>query len=264
MGVELRQRTFGELIGQCFSLALSHFSQLFVIIGLFGLPNLFTQILLLPILHPEAARGQLTQEQLGLQLLGLMALIFVALILAPIQQAASILLVASSFTGERPTIGSSLRVAARKFFPLLGLSFAVTMILAIGLMLFFVPGIVFLTWFFVAAPAMVVEDLSVREAMGRSRSLSSDWRWSILGYLIVTTLLIAVISGAVNGLLAAAMGHGVGQTVVSYILNVILGIISVVAPVVYYFHLRVVKEAFDVESLSSLVDAIAARAGSKN
>src|SRR5437870_3408624 len=128
MSVELRQRTFGELVGQCFSLAVSHFPRLFVIIGLFGLPSLFTQILILPITHPEVSHGRLTPEEQLLQPLASLLLLLVTLTLAPLQQAASILFVASSFTGEKSTIGSSLRVAARKFFSLLGLSFALTLV----------------------------------------------------------------------------------------------------------------------------------------
>jgi len=122
----------------------------------------------------------------------------------------------------------------------------------------------FFTWFYVAAPLMVIEDLSVRDAMGRSRELSSGWRWSILGFLIVTTLLVGAVNGAIDAVLAAAVGHGLGPLLVSYVFGVALSTISVVAPVVFYFQLRVVKEALDVESLSSLVDAIAARAGAKS
>ena len=268
MSVELRQRTFGELVGQCFSLAVSHFPHLFVIIGLFGLPSLFTQILVLPITHPEVPHGPVTPGSLAraleLQSLAALLLLLVTLTLAPLQQAASILFVASSFTGEKSTIGSSLRVAARKFFSLLGLSFALTLVFTVGILLLVVPGIMFFTWFYVAAPLMVIEDLSVRDAMGRSRELSSGWRWSILGFLIVTTLLVAAVNGAIDAVLTAAVGDGLGSILVSYVFGVALSTISVVAPVVYYFQLRVVKEALDVESLSSLVDAIAARAGAKS
>lgn len=263
MSVELKQRSFGELVGQCFSLAVSHFPQLIIIIGLLGLPSLIAQILVLPFTHPEVV-GQPTPEQALERLLASLVFLLVTVILGPIQQGASILLVAGSFTGDQPTIGASLRLSLRKFLPLLGLSFAVTLILTLGLMALVVPGVMWFTWYFVASPALVVEDLSVGAAMTRSKELSAGWRWKILGFLIVTTFLVAVIGGAINGALAVALRGGLETILVSYAVSVVLGMISVVAPVVYYFHLRVVKEAFDVESLSSLVEAIAARAEARS
>ena len=55
------------------------------------------------------------------------------------------------------------------------------------------------------------------------------------------------------------MGPGTLGIVVLYFVEQIIALILLVGPVVYYFHLRVVKEAFDVETLSALVDAIAVR-----
>jgi hypothetical protein len=45
----------------------------------------------------------------------------------------------------------------------------------------------------------------------------------------------------------------------TYLVGVAVSTVAVVAPVVLYFQLRVVKDALDLDRLASLVDAIAAR-----
>ena len=44
-----------------------------------------------------------------------------------------------------------------------------------------------------------------------------------------------------------------------WVLEVAVGTVTVVLPVVYYFNLRIVKEGFDVVQLTSLVDEIGRR-----
>jgi hypothetical protein len=164
-----------------------------------------------------------------------------------------------SFTGKNWSIGDCIKSALRKFFPLLLFSIAYGMIIFIGLMLFFIPGLLFMVWYSVGAPALLVENLSWSQALARSKELTDGHRWQVFALIIIVSLLVGGVSVMVDGIAKAMLGTGIAASTIDYVVRVILGMVSIVTPVALYFHLRVVKEAFDVETLSSLVDAIAAK-----
>jgi hypothetical protein len=254
MKVELRERSFGELLGLCFSLVMAHFGKLVVIVGLFSLPSLLLKLLF----RREMPESMADPESTFALVLVLYAL---AMLLQPLQQGTTTLLVASSFTGDGASLGECFRVALRRFWPLLVLGVVVNLLIGFGALLLVVPGLMFLTWYFVSTPALLVENQSWTAAMARSKLLSAGHRWSILGFAFIVLLLSGMIAGLTEALLEAALSPGLGLILLLHAIQIVVTTLVVVAPVVYYFQLRVVKEALGVEELASLVDAIAARAG---
>jgi hypothetical protein len=256
MQVELRERTFGELIGQTYSLAAKHFVKLFLIGLVIGFPGFVFQLLAENTVSGDPGHRQFHP---GVATAGLLA-ILISFLLIPLEQGVCTLLVASSFTGDNPTLGACFRAAFRRLLGMLGLSFMLGAIVVLGFMLLVVPGVIFLTWYYVAVPALLVESVPAARAMERSKQLSEGHRLGIFGFMLLTNYLVVAIALTTNHYIDVAAGMGVTSSFLKYVVGAAIGAPAIVAPVAYYFNLRVKKEAFDVAALSSLVDLIARRA----
>ncbi len=92
--------------------------------------------------------------------------------------------------------------------------------IAIGLLLFLVPGLLFATWWIFIVPAVMLEGRGVLEAFGRSRQLVRGHGWSVFG-LIVLTFLILIAAGIVIGIVLALVLAPLDDSVQRYLGNVI-------------------------------------------
>lgn len=247
MRVPLRERSFGELIGLCFSVAAGHFGVLFLLVVLLNLPGAVLGSINAEMSQPQEP-GPLVFVMFALTLL-------VVALTAPLLQAATIRVVAGSFTGEPSPLGDCLRLALRKMWTLLGYGMVTGMIMAVGLMLCFAPGLIFMTWYYLGASALVIEDLGVGGAMARSKAISAGRRWEILGYAIVTGILFQGLIFALNFAAGLVLDPRFAPWV-SLPFTSLLSMPLAVAPVVYYFNLRVAREGFDLERLSTLIRSI--------
>ncbi len=136
------------------------------------------------------------------------------------------------------SVGELFGLVAPRLFALFLLSIVVGVLVAIGFVLFIIPGIILTLMWMVSTPAMMVEGKGVFDSMSRSSELTKGNRWRILGVgalIVVAYLVLAVIIG----LLAA----------ISPILGIIGGIALLVAVYPYlsiivsvlYFNLVEVK-----------------------
>lgn len=89
--------------------------------------------------------------------------------------------------------------------PLLGLTFLVALIVSIGLLALIVPGVWLAILFVLAAPALVLERCSIRQALTRSRDLVRHHWWRIFGMMLLVFLVIF----GVNALAVMATGDAV-------------------------------------------------------
>jgi hypothetical protein len=74
--------------------------------------------------------------------------------------------------------------------------------IAIGLILFIVPGLFLLTIWSMLVAVIVIEGKSAGEAFGRSREIVRGHGWAVFGLIIVTFVLVAVASGVITLLFA--------------------------------------------------------------
>jgi hypothetical protein len=135
------------------------------------------------------------------------------------------------------TLGETLARA----WPRLGTVVAVSVIagiaIAVGLVVFIVPGAWLITIWSVAVPAAVLEKTGVFESLGRSRSLVRGYGWTVFG-VIVATYLVDVVASIVLGLVLNGLSDGVAH----YLGNIIST--TLIAPFVaatwtsMYFRLR--------------------------
>ncbi|HHI78625.1 MAG TPA: hypothetical protein ENK02_01450 [Planctomycetes bacterium] len=250
MSIPLKKRSVGELLSLTFQLGFQNFAKLFLIALLFQVPNLLVQ-LGFPTLERE---GDKTIASLGA-----VVVLLLSLILGPLQQASMMQVVADAFTSAKTSLGRCLMIGLKRFLPLLAFSMLNTLLIAIGFVLFFVPGIFFFTVFAVGAPALVVEGLGPIAAFKRSAELTRGFRWQVLAFLIVLVLIIGFISGSFGIISAILSPSSLGTPafiIVQWAVSVFSSVFFLAGPVVLYFQLRIEKENLDIQSLTALVDQI--------
>ncbi len=109
------------------------------------------------------------------------------------------LLVKDVINGVSPDLAAAANQAFKKVVSLIAASILVSIIVAIGLVLFIVPGLIFLTWFFYTIPALMLENKGALEAMSASRSFARDKKLKTLAVIILLGL--AALIGSLFSLL---------------------------------------------------------------
>jgi hypothetical protein len=270
MSMELRERDLGQLLAHILEVATEQFGRLFLLQLVVGLPLLVTQLVLKPGSGLEDLRLDTPPEELLPIVatfygeLGLLALL--TAVTYPIEQATAALLVRQLVDGERPDLLACLRGALRLFPRCLLLTVTLGVITTLGSMCCIAPGVIFWTWFMVVTPVLVLEGGPWSAAFGRSRALVGGINparggrfWEALAvYLLAAFAPAMVLTPLVMGL--SLVPSPAAQALIGHFAMITLGVIPLTAPSVLYYHLRVVREAHDVDRLADLVDAIGATA----
>jgi hypothetical protein len=254
MQVDLRPRSFGELVGLTFSLTAAHFAKLFPLSLLLSAPGLamtFYEKQLDPV------------QDAGLILATALVSLLLATAIWPLASAASIKIVASSYTGTRCSLGEGLAAGLRRLLPLLGCVMSVGLLVGLGTLLLIVPGLIVMTIYYVAPCSVVLENQGVGASMRRSKKLSDGHRWRVFFLMLVVALLVQVVPGLGLGMLLEMGLVGTGAFLVTLVVMAAVAIPSIIAPTVVFFDLRVRKEALDVVQLSELVDQIGKTVGKR-
>lgn len=102
-------------------------------------------------------------------------------------------------------------------------------------------------------PAIVVEGAGFR-ALGRAWNLTADYRWPVVGVVLVLFIMLAVIelAGGVLGLLLGRIDPTVLPVLVSLATSAVAGGIMAVGFAMIYARLRGLKEGLDIESLADV------------
>lgn len=257
MRVELRQRTIGEMAGLSFSLSADMFGPLFIILLICNLPHVFVQLFLMPDLNKPEGDPMVLLQRVGIAV-GVMSA--VSLITFPLQEGALVHLVAGPFLGERRTILGSFKAAFKRYGSILMLLLALGVITILGFFAAIVPYFIFSAWFYVALPVMMFERVGWIQALQRARALAHGRTMECLGIFLVTRFLLPMFIGPVLLLPATVLAdYYFASVLLQYLFTLMTSMIWMVAPVIAYFHLRVVKEAYDVERLADLVPLIGER-----
>ena len=142
------------------------------------------------------------------------------------------LLVRDVLNGVSPDLAAAINTAFRKVFSLIAASILVSIIVAIGLMLFIVPGLIFLTWFFYTIPALMLEDKGALEAMAASRSFARDKKLNTL--ILIILLGIPAFIGSLFSLLPY-----IGQ-IISFIIGIVVAALASITQ--SYIYLKYAKQ----------------------
>jgi hypothetical protein len=179
-----------------------------------------------------------------------------------------------AYMGDRTTWRDSLGFALKRLHSVLWVSTLVFLAAMAGLILLIVGSIWVGVLFALALPVLLLEGKKGSKALGRSSQLIKGRWWRTFGVLMAGYVLASVISGIVQGILAALMFVAVGDdSALAVILSAIAGLAGQVITTpfvaalvtVVYFDLRVRKEAFDLQLLAQAMggnaptDALAGR-----
>jgi hypothetical protein len=248
----LRPLSVGEILDTSFSLYRRHFGALATVsLVCTGLPLVLR-------LFIEAAGGLL--EHLTLTLLYGLSLGALSLIAT----GATVFIVSESYLGRPLTAREALMRATPYMGRILIAWLLIAIVVLLGSLLIFFPGIILAVGLAVAIPAVVLESgQSASGALSRSWELTRGSRWRIFGLGITLFVLLYIPVVAISGLVAfllprgsaAAFGPSSTATIVALAIG---GVIQLfIYPLFYcvltvtYYDLRVRKEGFDLELLAS-------------
>lgn len=96
---------------------------------------------------------------------------------------------------DQPKIPVVYRLGLRFFLRLIGLNLLIALIIALGLICFIIPGLIFARRYYLAPYYLVDYDLGIRESMQRSAAQSKPVSMAIYGMLIVTIAITGLASG---------------------------------------------------------------------
>jgi hypothetical protein len=187
-------------------------------------------------------------RNVGIVILAALIGAIITVVITSALQAAITRAAAQTTVGDAVDVGESYRFGFKRFGAVFLLSLLVGLVVAGGLILLIIPGIIFLTLLAVAVPALVIEGLGVTASMGRSWNLAKGHFWHVLGTIVVA----AIIAGVVNGILGAI---GSGNWFLGWIFGsigtIITGPFSALVSVLLYLDLRTRTEGLTSGKLRS-------------
>lgn len=239
---QLRAMSVGEIMDGGFVIFRRYFGTLMAILVVCeGIP------LALMIYSGLATAGvNFTPANIGLFLLAWLLFGIGGLIAA----GAIVHVISEGYLGREPTVGGALTFALGKIWGILVAGIVKYLLIGLAALFFIVPGIIVACGFAVVTQAVVLESGSALDAIGRSWRLTKGFKGKalILGFIIYV---LVSLPGLAMGVLAGLFPpletvFGVIGQVVGFMIYPLVACTFTL----FYYDLRVRKEAFDLEHLS--------------
>jgi uncharacterized membrane protein len=240
---ELRSLSLGEILDGALAIYREYFGTLVsIVIVCQGLPAILSVYIDLgggTIGHPLLWVAAFVLSGLG----GLVA------------AAATIHVISEAYLGRETLLGDALSYAWGKIVRLFLAGIAKYILISLAALFLFVPGIIVMCGYAVVTQVVVLEDLpAATDALGRSWQLTKGYKGKAFRLGVVVFLLIGL-PFLVAGVLASFYPALFEITVVfGQVLQLLLYPIVACAFTLFYYDLRVRKEAFDLEHLSQQID----------
>lgn len=258
----LRPLSYGDLLDEMFDLYKKNFLVLAGISAVVFVPlNAIMFGLFSDVFSGAAVR---TPDPMVLAKAGLSILFFSIVIAFPLQsfaQAATTWAVSRNYLGEPATIAESYKAVGRTV-----IMFTLTMLLSgliifIGMMLCFVPGIIFALWYSLVAQVYVIEGKSGMEALNRSKDLFSGNGLRVFLVLLIAWILVQILQKILifpfelsmqsNPMGTFSSPYGVVFGIATGVVSAVTYPIMTIATTLLYYDLRVRKEGFDIQMLAA-------------
>jgi len=276
--LDLRPLSLGEILDRTFTLYRRHFV---LFLGITAFPHLLilglnlAQLFLirvptLPVKPPvEQFQGGINSGLLAFGIFGGLIGLIVYMVAYLFSQGGTIYAVSELYLGRTTTIGASLRRMWGQLANLFGVSLLNGLAILGATLFLIIPGIYVACRLITCIPAALLEDLGARESLARSFRLTKDYA----GRAFVIYLLFLAILYACTLLFAVPFGVGVALNannpamlrlwsafadVGGFVAQVLVGPIFLIAISVFYFDLRVRKEAFDLQLMMNPSGAVSA------
>ena len=123
----------------------------------------------------------------------LLGVVFALLLLfiPPIVDAMYPLLIKNIMDGKEVDLKSTFSAAKKKVWSVLGAVLLMSLIVFIGLILFVIPGLIFLAWYYYTIPAIMLRDLGATEGMSASKDFAKDKKFKT--FLLYSTPFFVII-----------------------------------------------------------------------
>ena len=268
--LDLRPLSIGQLLDRTFSLYRRNF---LLFAGISALPNLLVlalqlvQVILMPAKmgvarptvqeFPAASPVFTTVGVGGIILLALVGIIvyFVAYLFS---QGATVYAVSELYLGRATTIGQSLSRVRGELGSLFGVILLNGLVTGLCFLLLIIPGIYMACRLCVCIPAALLENLGPRDSLERSYQLTKDnaGRAFLIVLLYVVILYASLLLFDIPfeiGIQSAAHDPSMLRVwtallqVGNFIASVLVTPVFTIATSIFYFDLRVRKEAFDLQ-----------------
>jgi Membrane domain of glycerophosphoryl diester phosphodiesterase len=266
---ELRPLSLGEILDRTFSLYRRNF---LLFLGITAIPHLFTlginlaQLMFTktPVRGPRVEEFQSAGVEGGLVALGIIGgiLAVIAYVLAYLfSQGATVYAVSDIYLGRTATVGGSLRKMWGQLGNLFGVSLLNGLAIGVATLLLIIPGIYLACRLIVCVPAALLEDLGARDSLDRSMGLTKgNAGRAFVIYLLYFAMLYGIMmlftipSAIVAALLASKDLSSLWITMLlirvgSFVATTVVGPFLLIATSVFYYDLRVRKEAFDLHMM---------------
>ncbi|HEX3596520.1 MAG TPA: hypothetical protein VHU80_15525 [Polyangiaceae bacterium] len=171
----------------------------------------------------------------------------------PLCAGALIVNISSSYLGETLGAGQSYARAFRKLWRLLMAQAWTTLLVLLGALLCVIPGLILALQLAVVPQVVLLEDVKAWAAIGRSRALMADYLGKAFLLWFVVSLLGFVIGTAISTAIEVIPWPLplVGDFLSFFFLQIVMMPLSIATTVLFYYDLRIRKEAFDLQHLAS-------------
>jgi hypothetical protein len=259
----LRPLSTGELLDLTFSLYRSHFALFVGIIAVTQLALVAVQLLGLALMPRPSGPFDIAGS-----LLWLPVVVLVTLAVTAASQGATVVAVSHVYLGRPISVAASLAHIQGRIASLALTMIGIGLMVAAGLLLLVVPGVILSLMWAIVIPVAVLEHRSLFDAASRSAALTKGDRLRVLVVYTLFALLVWIVSIVINLPLtvAAVLSGGVGAPGTTTVWVQVVGIVSsfatqcLVAPLMtiafslLYYDERVRKEAFDLELMMAAID----------
>lgn len=264
----MRPMGFGDVLDAAFSLFRKSYVSIVLAMAIVNIPSAIIQLVSLQSsltrfanIFGSTSKGAPPSSLPIAQLTGLFTqsiLISIPVQLLTLFGTAAVLVVFDQvYRGGTSDLGAAYRHALRRYLVAIGVAIVVGILTAVGLIIVFIPGILALVYFSQSLFLGVLTRENVFTAIGRSVNLVRGFFWRIVGVAVVSYVVYAVanllVTGIFEGILAgvahAALGsvtYTAGVTIVSLVLQTLLGSFPLAALYVQFMDLRVRKEGLDL------------------
>ena len=234
------EMTVGEVISKTFDLYRRDFVKYLVVFLIVeAIIGVLTALVRSAVVLPTLATGATLQDILNWlpgffrALFYLVALsIIISLVFGTVATGSAIKMTSQVIEKGQADLGASVRFTVSKLLSLWALSIVVGVIVGLGFIALFVPGIILAIMFSLAVPALLIENTGVLETMGRSRKLVGH-RWGKSFVLFLVFGIIVAIAGFIVGLISAPFGFA--GSIVSSLLSAFYTPLIPIALTIYYY-----------------------------
>lgn len=242
----------GAIVGESFSLFFGRFVTFFL---LAFVPSLISIGLSVAFNGAAALGGGSDADALAMitSPVGLITTFLIPMVIYGITTALMVCAAYDAKLGRPARMGQYISIGLARAVPVIIVSVIVGIIVTIGSMLLLVPGLYALALFSTATTVVVLESMGVG-ALSRSIQLTKEYRWPILGAIILLYIVILVLNMIVGfAILPIILGLGGAGLIIGIIVQGAIGAIGTaiisIGFVLIYARLREIKEGVSVDSL---------------